>query len=139
MVWRGIFVVLSLLTLVIQKGTSALVPIVIAGKERIGWNQAADSEAQAARFRYVVYIDGTPVELTGGSCGRSFREATFSCSAPLPPLSFGVHTIDIAIHTYGPSAEIGRSNHLRVLVIQPSPSPAPTGIESTIGTGRHAG
>ena len=96
MVLRPAFVLLSLLTLVAQSGTFGLVPIILGGNERLAWDQAADDDAEIATFRYIAYVDGQPVDLTGESCSRSSPQARFSCSAPLPPLSIGLHTIDIA-------------------------------------------
>ena len=67
MVLRPAFVLLSLLTSVGQNGTFGLVPTILGGTERLGWDQAADSYAQIATFRYIAYVDGQPV------ASRDFR------------------------------------------------------------------
>jgi len=104
---------LSLLTLVSQSGTVGLVPIILGGNERLGWDQAANDDAQIATFRYIAYVDGQPVALTGASCSRSSPQAKYSCSAPLPFLSIGLHTIDISTAIIGSSIETSRFQTLR--------------------------
>jgi quinoprotein glucose dehydrogenase len=106
-----------------------MVPIILGGNERLAWDQIADNEAQIATFRYIAYVDGKPVDLTGESCGRSSSQARFSCSAPLPPLSIGLHTIDIAAASES-SIQSGRSNRLLVLVLRPSQARSPSSPSS---------
>src|SRR4029077_19332893 len=122
-----------------QEGTVPLVPIIIGGNERLGWDQIADDDAQIASFRYIAYVDGASVDLAGATCVRSSSEATFTCTAPLPSLSFGLHTIDIATVASGSVVQSGRSNRLRVLVVRPNQVQGQlsrqTGVPSTILTG----
>jgi hypothetical protein len=113
-------VLLFVLTFVALQDTVSLVPIVVKGSERLAWDQPADHGVRAATYSFIAYVDGEIAELQGQSCRRSSPEAVFSCSAPLPPLSVGTHTIHIVRATARRSALIGRSNTLRVLVVRPA-------------------
>lgn len=63
--------------------------IVVNGSERLAWSQTGD----VGSLRFVAYVDGNSVSLdTAGCSGAPEAE----CSAPLPPLATGVHTIAIA-------------------------------------------
>ena len=139
MLSRHAFALLSLLAFAAQEGTVPLVPIIVSGNERLGWDQIADDDAQIATFRYIAFVDGLPVDLTGATCARSSTDATFSCTAPLPPMSFGLHTIDIATATNGSALQSGRSNRLRVLVVRlnqvQGQLSSQTGVPATILTG----
>jgi glucose/arabinose dehydrogenase len=111
---------LSSLLLIAQSGPALIFPIAIVGNERLGWEQSADNDAQLATYQYVAYIDGDQqVDLPNSLCVRPSSSATFSCSAPLPPLSPGPHTIDIAAQVQGSSVVSDRSNRLYVLVTGP--------------------
>ena len=61
----------------------------VRGTERLAWNQVGD----VARLKFRAYVDGKAVDLPGATCGTSKAEA--ECSAPLPALSDGVHTIEL--------------------------------------------
>ena len=115
---RQVFVLLSLLALVSQESTVGLVPIIIGGNERFAWDQAAADDAQIATFRYVAYVDGNAVDMGGQSCVRS-SPSMYTCTAPLPPLSIGFHTVEIAATVNGSSLQSGRSNPLLLLVVRP--------------------
>jgi hypothetical protein len=68
------------------------------GTERLGWNQiAADSEELAA-FRYAIYVDGVRSELAA-TCASSSSNGTFACSARLPAMTPGNHTLELATFT----------------------------------------
>ena len=115
---RQALVLLSLLLTAAQEGTVGLVPIIIGGNERLGWDQAADDDAQIATLGYIAYVDGNAVGMSGQSCVRS-SPAMYACTAPLPPLSIGFHTVDIAATVNGSSVQSGRSNRLLLLVVRP--------------------
>lgn len=68
-----------------------LVPgaIAVNGSERLAWSQMGD----VPNLRFVAYVDGNPVSLEAAGCSGA-PEA--DCSAPLPPLTTGVHTIAVA-------------------------------------------
>jgi len=115
---RQVFVLLSLLAFVSQEGTVGLVPIIIGGNERFAWDQAAADDAEIATFRYIAYVDGNAVDMSGQSCVPS-SPGMYTCTAPLPPLSIGFHTVDIAAAVNGSSVQSGRSNPLLLLVVRP--------------------
>ncbi|MEP7310458.1 MAG: PQQ-dependent sugar dehydrogenase [Acidobacteriota bacterium] len=115
---RPAYLLLSLLAFAAQEGTVGLVPIIIGGNERLAWDQAAADDAQVATFRYIAYVDGNAVSMTGQSCVRS-APGVYTCTAPLPALSIGFHTVDIAATVNGASVQSGRSNRLLLLVVRP--------------------
>lgn len=87
----------------------------ISGGERLGWNQQAPNAAELGSFQYAIYIDGVRSELTGTSCGTTAVTAGFECSAPLPGMSTGLHTIELASFIVAGSVlESARSSPLRV-------------------------
>jgi quinoprotein glucose dehydrogenase len=88
----------------------------ITGNERLGWNQSASSADELNRFRFVAYVDGTRVELTGVQCSEA--GGTFQCASRLPPMTPGAHTIELASYTTdsGQRLEGPRSAPLRVTV-----------------------
>ncbi|MEO8260455.1 MAG: PQQ-dependent sugar dehydrogenase [Acidobacteriota bacterium] len=135
MVFRPAFVLLSLMTLAAQVGQLPLVPIILGGNERLAWDQAGNDDTGIGTLRYIVYVDGKAVDLTGESCSRSSSSAGFSCSAPLPPLTIGLHSLDIAAASRGSSLQTSRSNRLLVLAVrstQVRSQPSPTaGVAAT--------
>lgn len=112
------FVLTQLACLVLTgcgKNEGGIVPI--SGNERIGWNQQAADIFELALFRYVLYVDGERVSLTSVKC-VSMAASTDACSAALPPLSPGVHTLELQSMTVTPEGlfESDRSAPLRVVV-----------------------
>jgi aldose sugar dehydrogenase len=95
----------------------------ITGRERIGWTQQALDSEQLATFRYAAYVDGVRRVLEGAACAGSSGGA-FDCSAPLPPISPGQHTIELVSFTMSDDTilESERSSPLRVTVSAVSPS-----------------
>src|SRR5262245_45783237 len=63
----------------------------ISGTEKLAWDQAASSRAVLASYRYLLYVDEKPTELTNVSCSR--ESAPFACSASLPPMTPGRHVL----------------------------------------------
>ena len=103
----------------------------VTGSERLGWTQAAPSQTELATFRYAVYVDGSRSELTGTSCQPSQAATVFQCSAPLPAMSAGPHTIELAAFiTDGGVLESPRSAPIQVtqtaLAAAPAAGPAST-------------
>ena len=100
----------------------------ITGRERIGWNQTADSAAQLAGFRYAIYVDGARSELRGVTCSNTADAAGFSCSAALPAMSNGTHTLELAafVMTGNGVLESPRTPGLRVSV---AASTTPAAVE----------
>jgi glucose/arabinose dehydrogenase len=91
----------------------------VSGGERIGWNQRASDRFELSLFQYVIYVDGARAPLTGANCSTNATAAGFECSAPLPPLALGAHTLEIATVVMDPAGalESARSEPLRVVMI----------------------
>src|SRR4029078_1608308 len=65
--------------------------------------------------QYAISIDATRSALAGASCGTIATAAGFDCSAPLPSLTAGSHTIEIAAFAVdGGVLESAKSAPLRV-------------------------
>jgi glucose/arabinose dehydrogenase len=96
----------------------------ITGKERIGWTQPASDPAELSTFEYAIYVDDARSVLTSVSCASvATSDAGFDCSAALPSMSPGVHTLAIAAFVDAVTVvESGRSSPLSVVVV-----PAVTG------------
>ena len=62
----------------------------ISGRERFGWNQAADD---ITTYHFAVYVDNNRVELAAAVC-RASAAGLFDCDSPLPPLTPGRHTLE---------------------------------------------
>src|SRR2546426_4658004 len=89
----------------------------ITGNERLGWDQRASDALELSTFRYAVYVDGTRSELMGATCATTSTDGAFACSARLPALSTGAHTIELASFIVDGSVfESARSSALRVTV-----------------------
>lgn len=61
----------------------------VNGSERVGWTQPDYQPA----WSFVAYVDLQPVSLTGVTCAGA---PDADCSAPLPSMSDGLHTLEIA-------------------------------------------
>lgn len=89
----------------------------ISGTERVGWDQPASNAGELATIRYAIYVDGVRAELGGVACGDTATTAGFSCTAPLPRMTAGSHTIELAAYVQdGSTLESTRSAALRVTV-----------------------
>jgi glucose/arabinose dehydrogenase len=94
----------------------------ITGRERIGWDQQAADAAELATFRYAIYVDGVRSEMTGATCAASAGTAGFACTAPLPPLTPGAHTLELAAFVQTDAVlESARSGAFRVTVTGAAP------------------
>ena len=71
--------------------TTSNPPITISGREHIGWTQAADS---VANYVFLLYVDDIRNQLPQAACTGS--AAAFDCNSPLPPLTNGKHTLQLA-------------------------------------------
>ena len=90
----------------------------INGTERIGWDQRAADTAELAAIGYVLYVDGARTPLTAATCAAAAADAGFACSARLPALSPGSHTLQLASFiTDGTVLESERSAALSVTVV----------------------
>jgi aldose sugar dehydrogenase len=89
----------------------------ITGAERIGWDQRAGDAVELAALSYVLYIDGVRTALTDVTCSNTSTSSGFSCSARLPAMTSGAHTLQLASTvTDGSLLESDRSASLRVTV-----------------------
>jgi len=71
-------------------------PTTIRGDERLGWDQPASDSAELATFRFAIYLDGARSEMAGVNCGTPATSAGFPCSGQLPPMTPGIHTLEMA-------------------------------------------
>ena len=93
----------------------------INGSERIGWDQRAGDPVELAAIRYAVYVDGTRTELANVTCATTAAAVGYPCSARLPAMSAGNHTLEIASFVQdGGTLESARSAALRVTVTNAS-------------------
>ena len=67
----------------------------VTGRERVAWIQGSVSSSDLMVLQFAAYIDGSRRVLEGFTCSPSSGDA-FSCSAPLPALTAGRHTLEIA-------------------------------------------
>lgn len=68
--------------------------IPVNGSERIGWDQQ-DEGAPVAAYQFVAYVDSRPTSLPSLACSNTPGPSGYACSALLPPLTDGLHTIKI--------------------------------------------
>ena len=89
----------------------------ITGNERLGWDQTASTTDELARLRYVIYVDGVRSELADATCGSTAGAAGYACSARLPAMTAGTHTLEVASYVdSGTIIESPKSSPLRVTV-----------------------
>ena len=73
-------------------------------------------------MRYTIWVDGVRSELTGVSCDTTAAADGFPCSARLPALSAGAHTLELSSFVIdGSVLESARSAALRVTVMGSDP------------------
>jgi glucose/arabinose dehydrogenase len=107
----------------------------IIGNERIGWDQFAVTRGELAGLRYLAYVDGAAgVELQDVSCGAVPSPSGFACTARLPTLSPGPHSLVLsAFVDNGTRIESPRSSPLGVVVVrQATSSPARGPVDGMI-------
>src|SRR5499427_4480906 len=69
----------------------------VTGTEKIGWNQAPDSSGSVAGYQYIGYVDGVPQVLANAACGSTAAsDGTFPCTASLPKMTAGLHSLTLA-------------------------------------------
>ncbi len=92
--------------------------IQVSGSERLGWSQQAADAVELGQIQYVVYIDNARTTLSGVNCGGTSGPSGFDCSAPLPPLTGGAHTLELASFIADQSGiqESARSAPVRVFM-----------------------
>jgi glucose/arabinose dehydrogenase len=72
----------------------------VTGRERIGWIQSSASAGDANVLQFAAYVDGSRRVLEGVTCAAESGD-TLQCSAPLPSLSAGRHTLEMATFVPG--------------------------------------
>jgi hypothetical protein len=89
----------------------------ITGVERFGWDQPAADAGELGSFRYALYLDGARSEASDVSCTTGPSTGRFACTARLPDMPAGVHTLEVAAFVLdgGALRESTRSASLRVL------------------------
>ena len=89
----------------------------ITGRERIGWVQNA-GESEIAGYGYALYVDGTRRVLDSPACTAAASAGTWNCAAPLPPMTPGTHSLELAAFVLHGSETIEspRSAPIRVTV-----------------------
>jgi aldose sugar dehydrogenase len=100
----------------------------VTGTERLGWTQTASDAGELSTIRYAIYIDGARTELSGASCQppSSPTSAAFECSAPLPSIPAGAHTLELAAFVVdGSVLESARSAPLQVNKTTAASAPVP--------------
>ena len=98
----------------------------VNGTERIGWDQPAADAVDLAAIRYAIYVDGTRTDAAGVTCAASATAAGFACTARLPTMTAGLHTLQLASFVDdGGVLESARSAALQVTMTASSASSAP--------------
>jgi glucose/arabinose dehydrogenase len=88
--------------------------------QHFGWNQQAADSTTLASIRYAVYVDSARSELVGASCPATVTTTVFACSAPLPVMSPGAHTLALAafiLTATNTVLESAQSSPLQVVVV----------------------
>jgi len=110
----------------------------INGSERIAWDQRAPNATELAAIRYAIYVDNSRSEMSAISCSPGAADA-FTCTARLPPLSAGMHTLELAAFVVdGSVLESARSSPLRVNVVAAAAASMPPASSGVPGPARHS-
>jgi glucose/arabinose dehydrogenase len=67
----------------------------ITGRERFGWTQSADNPGDLGQYDYALYVDGSRRVIENETCTAT-SATTLECSAQLPTLTPGNHTLELA-------------------------------------------
>jgi hypothetical protein len=79
--------------------TSPGTRLVTAG-QLLSWTQQANS-VEVGQLRYVAYVDDARVPLTDVTCGTTADPNAYDCSAPVPAMTAGSHSLQIAAYFVG--------------------------------------
>ena len=103
------------------------------GTERLGWEQLAPGVAELQTYGYLAYVDDVPGELAGATCASTAGANGFACSARLPPMTPGTHTIHLTAYVdQGGRFESAKSGPLQVRLVTIVTSAAATDGESLL-------
>jgi aldose sugar dehydrogenase len=108
--------------------------IQVSGGERIGWRQLAADAGALGLLHYVMYIDGARTALGGVSCGSTATAEGFDCNAPLPLLTTGRHTLEIAAVASGPAGDVESERSSPLQVVMTAVSRSTSGALVTVMT-----
>ncbi|MEP6915382.1 MAG: PQQ-dependent sugar dehydrogenase [Acidobacteriota bacterium] len=88
----------------------------IAVSALVGWDMLGIDAATRDTLRFALYLDNARSELAGATCTASGADG-LSCSGPLPAMTAGTHTIELASYTAAnPTLESPRSTSLSITV-----------------------
>lgn len=104
--------------------------ITIRGNERLGWDQQAASAAELATLRFAIYVDDARRELSGATCENSPQPSGFPCSGPLPSMTPGPHTLQLAAY-FLDGSRVVESPKSAPLQVNVSPALAAPGDSAT--------
>jgi glucose/arabinose dehydrogenase len=85
----------------------------VTGHERLTWDQHAASPSELRALEHVVYLDGAAADVRGLRCDATPAEDRFVCSAALPEMAPGDHTLVVAARR---GSHVATSAPLRVRV-----------------------
>jgi hypothetical protein len=94
----------------------------------MAWAQVGD----VSRLRFRAYVDDKAVDLPGATCTGSATQS--DCSAPLPTLSNGVHTIAVVNVTIATGIESERTNSITVQKVSASAATRLASLPSAVVT-----
>jgi glucose/arabinose dehydrogenase len=84
-----------------SSSSSSSGPTNVTGTAKIGWDQVADSFSTLSGYQYLGYVDSAPQVLANASCGTTATNGTFPCTASLPAMSVGLHSLQLAAQETG--------------------------------------
>jgi hypothetical protein len=86
-----------------------------ADTRQIAWEQQATSQQIVDSYIFAAIVDGAPAGRLAASCTATSSAGTYTCSAPLPPLSAGTHTLAITTMD-GNAATSALSNSVSITI-----------------------
>ena len=88
----------------------------VSGAERFGWDQPAADATELASLRYALYVDDARSEAADVKCASVKSAAGFACTAQMPPMTSGVHNVQVAafVTDAGAVREGARSPAVRI-------------------------
>jgi hypothetical protein len=108
----------------------------VTGGERIGWEQQAPGRGALTDLGFALFVDDVRTELSDVRCTRVARAEAFTCTAVLPAMARGAHTLQVsAFRRADQRAESARSDELSVIARPPTLAAATSAVASTPLTG----